>query len=668
MNIQQNKICKEYYQTRMKNASSLHHGLDRLFYSAYGSLGRYIRSEKALLKKAMIIYDASEKLRGMTDNDLRNKLESFRFSLRCSRQNAYEIQYNALAYLVEAADRCLGLRPFPVQIMGSIALLQGFLAEMATGEGKSLTAALAATIAGWSGKPCHIITANDYLAARDSTIHTSFYNFCHLSVESVTGETSQQDRMYHYSKDIVYTTSKEILADFLRDRIKLGPCHHPGLRLIKSFKSYSNNHHGELVMRGLGTAIVDEADSVLIDEAVTPLIISKPLQNKGLSQAIKTAQKIITELEQGIHYTFETKNKEIRLTSKGKKIIKNESKQLPGIWQGSFRQEEIILLCLQAKEFFQRDRHYVIQEQKVVIVDEFTGRLMPNRKWSHGIHQAVESKEGLELTDPMVTLARLSFQRFFRFFPKLSGMTGTAKEATGEFWHIYKLPVISIPTNRPCIRKQLPDQVFSTLSTKISKVIQEIIKIHKSGRPVLVGTRNVETSEHLSQYLLKAGLDCQVINAVRHKEEAHIVGQAGKKGKITIATNMAGRGTDIKLGPGVEELGGLHVIATERHESARIDRQLFGRSARQGNAGSAQAFLCMEDELIQRFVPKFIQKGLDIPFVYTGEKTRIIGKILYNYSQKIAERLAYNQRRNVLQNDKLLSEALFFTGSDIQFK
>jgi len=667
MNIQQNTICKEYYQTSMKNASNLHQGLDRFVYGAYGSFCRYIRSEKALLKKAMIIVDASEKLRGMTDNELGNKFESFRSSLRCSKQNDYEIQYNALSYLVEAADRCLGLRPFPVQIMGSMALLHGFLAEMATGEGKSLTAALAATIAGWSGKPCHIITANDYLADRDSTIHTPFYNFCHLSVASVTGETSQQERLYRYSNDIVYTTSKEILADFLRDRIKLGACHHPGLRLIKAFKSNSTNHNDELVMRGLGTAIVDEADSVLIDEAVTPLIISKPVQNKGLSQAIKIAQRIITEIEQGIHYTFELKNKEIRLTSKGKKRIKNASKQFPGIWQGTFRQEEIILLCLQAKEFFQRDRHYVIQEKKVVIVDEFTGRLMPNRKWSHGIHQAVEAKEGLELTDPMVTLARLSFQRFFRFFPKLSGMTGTAKEATGEFWQIYKLPVISIPTNRPCIRKQLPDQIFSTTSAKISKVIQEIININQSGRPILVGTRNVETSELLSEYIRKTGLDCRIINAVRHKEEARIVSQAGEKGKITIATNMAGRGTDIKLGPGVEALGGLHVIATERHESARIDRQLFGRSARQGNAGSAQAFLCMEDELIRRFVPQFIQKGLNIPSVYTGQKIRFIGKILYSYSQKIAERQAYYKRRNVLKNDKWLSEALFFTGSDIQF-
>ena len=667
MNPPASKICHEYYQTTIKDAPNLYQGMDSLMYSAYGLIHRYSLSGKGLLKKAVKIHQQAEVYKDLSNDALQQNLSELRSKIKCGGLNDPELHAKSLAFLTEAAHRSLGLRPFPVQIMGSLALLNGYLAEMATGEGKTISAALAAVIAGWEGNPCHVITGNDYLADRDAKELSPFFTFCLLNVGSVISNMPPQERQLQYAQDVVYTTSKEILADFLRDRIQLGKNHHPGLRLINSFKNLEKMPN-TLVMRGLGTAIIDEADSVLIDEAVTPLIISKPMQNEPLKEAVKIAQLILPEIVMGTHYILENKYKEIRLTSKGKELLKKTAKNFPGMWQGISRQEEIINLSLQAREFFHKDKHYVIEDGKVVIVDEFTGRLMPGRSWSHGLHQAVEAKENVEITDPMETLARLSFQRFFRFFPKLSGMTGTAKEATGEFWHIYKLPVISIPTNRPCIRKQLPDQVFSTLSTKISKVIQEIIKIHKSGRPVLVGTRNVETSEHLSQYLLKAGLDCQVINAVRHKEEAHIVGQAGKKGKITIATNMAGRGTDIKLGPGVEELGGLHVIATERHESARIDRQLFGRSARQGNAGSAQAFLCMEDELIQRFVPKFIQKGLDIPFVYTGEKTRIIGKILYNYSQKIAERLAYNQRRNVLQNDKLLSEALFFTGSDIQFK
>ncbi|MBF0452703.1 MAG: preprotein translocase subunit SecA [Candidatus Magnetomorum sp.] len=660
-----NKICQEYYQTNIRKVPPLYQGLDSLMYGAWGIFRRYVRSEKRMLQKAHHIHEHAQPLRDLSDSVLKDQLEKLRSQIRCCRQDDADLHAKALAHLTEAAYRSLGLRPFPVQIMGSLSLLNGFLAEMATGEGKTLTAALSAVIAGWKGKPCHIITGNDYLADRDSNELAPFYHYCHVDVGSVISTMSPQERQLNYAQNVVYTTSKEILADFLRDRLKLGSCHHPGLRLIKSFNSFQKKHSDDLVMRGLHTAIVDEADSVLIDEAVTPLIISRPMTNEPLKQAIQIAQIILPDILPNIHYKRIDKYKEIRLTDSGKKFLNNGKEKFPGIWRGQSRQEEIINLSLQAREWFHRDKHYVIQDNKVVIVDEFTGRLMPSRSWSHGLHQAVEAKEGVEITDPMETLARLSFQRFFRFFPKLSGMTGTAWEASGEFWQIYRLPVISIPTNRPCIRKQLPDQMFSSLEKKLKKIVKEIVRIHQTERPILVGTRNVEASEKLALLLNETGLDCQIINAVRHEAEAQIVAQAGGKNRITIATNMAGRGTDIKLGPDVTSLGGLHVIATERHESARIDRQLFGRCARQGNPGSAQAFISLEDDLIQRFVPQFIQKR--IRGTYTDIASRLMGRRLYGYAQKMAEKFAYQQRKSVLHSDKWLSQALSFTGSELDF-
>ena len=647
----------------MKKAPNLYQGLDSLMNDAVGTIKRYSRPAKALHKQAIRIYEEAEQLRSVSNSALQKKLEDFHILFRRSRKKSSDLIFNALMYLTESSHRCLGLRPFPVQIMGSLVIHNGYLAEMATGEGKTLTAALAAVIGGWSGKPCHIITVNDYLATRDSKILLDFYSFCHLSVGNVISTMSPQERRLNYAQDVVYTTSKEILADFLRDRLKLGTCSHPGLRLIKSLTSFQKKNNEELVMRGLGTAIVDEADSVLIDEAVTPLIISKPMENEPLKQAIINARLIIPDMVKDVHYVIDDRYKEIRLTDKGKKILNTISENLPDIWKGLSRQEEIINLLLQAKEFFHRDRHYVVQDEKVVIVDEFTGRLMPNRSWSHGLHQAVESKEGIELTDPMETLARLSFQRFFRFFPKLSGMSGTAKEASKEFWQIYRLMIIQIPTNRPCIRKQLPDIVFSTSKKKLKKIVNEIIRIHQMDRPILVGTRNVKASEELALSLEEVGLSCQIINAVRHEHEAKIVARAGEKGRITIATNMAGRGTDIKLEKGVAELGGLHVIATERHESGRIDRQLFGRCARQGEPGSSQAFISIEDELIQRFIKKSMLTG--IQKIYSNYYSNFIGKILYRYAQKMAEKMAYQQRKNVLRSDKWLSEALSFAGSEL---
>ena len=633
-------------------------------------MGRYhrrLRIGRTLMNEAEQVSDMARKLRHLSDRKLRMKLREMQIRFRRRKKGYLEILPDALAAIVEVAHRTLGLLPYPVQVMGAMALYNGNLVEMATGEGKSLTACLPAVMAGWTGRPCHIVTVNDYLADRDAVEMRPLYFFCGVSVGCVTSQMDPGQRRENYEKGVVYTTSKELLADFLRDRLMLGSFHHASRRLLRLLLQPRSTNLRGLVMRGLDTAIVDEADSVLIDEAVTPLIISRAQENRPLVEACETAYKIAGFLEPGSNYQKDFKYKEIKLTKEGLKKTEELSRSLPGIWRGTSRSVELIQQALTAKEFYNKDKQYVIQDGKVVIVDEFTGRLMPNRTWSHGLHQAVEAKEGLETTSPTETLARLSFQRFFRFFKKLSGMTGTAREAAGEFWHIYRLPVLSVPTNRPCIRTVLPDTVFANGERKWQAIVDEVLRWHQTRRPVLIGTRSVKASERLATMLAYKGLEFNILNAVRHREEARIVAAAGEQGRITIATNMAGRGTDIKLGRGVADMGGLHVIATERHESGRIDRQLFGRCARQGDPGSAQAFMCVDDELIQRFVPAPMRRRLaSVVEKNRPGATQLAEKVL-SYAQRAAQRLAFRQRRNVLQTDTWLEDALSFSGSSMKF-
>jgi len=644
----------------------MHEGLDAVL---NGLIGRYCRRStlaKALKKNAERISENAAELHNLSDRRLREKLEGMQLRFRRQEKEAEQILDDAFAALVEVAERTVGLRPYPVQVMGAKGLNQGYLVEMATGEGKSLTACLPAIIAAWGGRPFHIVTVNDYLADRDAAEMRSFYHFCGVSAGCVTSQQSPEERRNNYKKGVVYTTSKELLADFLRDRLQLGPLHHPSRRLIRQILQPRLRGLEGLVMRGLDTAIVDEADSVLIDEAVTPLIISRSQENKPLVEACRNAYQIANSLEPHVEYNADVKYREIRLTKEGMKKIEALVQTLPGIWRGSARREELVKQALTAREFYHLDKQYVVSDGKVTIVDEFTGRLMPNRTWSHGLHQAVETKEGLEGTNPTETLARLSFQRFFRFFRKLSGMTGTAREAASEFWQIYGLPVLPVPTNRPCIRKQIADSVFSSDEKKWQAITAQILEWHKTDRSILVGTRSVKASEKLAEVLNSHGLAFNLLNAVRHREEARIVAAAGEAGKITIATNMAGRGTDIKLGRGVAQLGGLHVIATEQHESGRIDRQLFGRSGRQGDAGSAQAFMSAEDELIQRFVPGPIRRRLAGAIEHRRPGANKLAKRVLLMAQREAQRLAFRQRRNVLKMDSWLEEALSFTGSSLR--
>lgn len=655
----------DYRRTDYRAPVAPKKSLDAAVNRLHGVYRRRPATFAALQRDAEAIDLATPEWMELSDGELRHRLLGLRDQFRRGGRALEEILVPAFAAVREAAHRQLGMRPFPVQLIGALALHRGYLAEMATGEGKTLTAGLAAVLAGWSRRPCHLITVNDYLVERDAGLLRPLYEFCGVRVGCVTAAMDPAERMKGYAADVTYVTSKELLADFLRDRLRLGPLRDPTRRLIRRLLTPHAGARDGLLTRGLHTAIVDEADSVLIDEAVTPLIISAPHENALLKEAGRIACEITRDFAAGEDYRVLLRYKEVELTSRGADKLEERAGRLPGLWRGYERRKELATQALVAREFFHRDRQYIIKDGKVVIVDEFTGRPMPQRTWREGMHQAIEAKEGLEISDPSETIARLSFQRFFRCFHRLSGMTGTAREASGEFWQVYGLPVVSIPTNRPCIREHWPDRVYVTEAEKWAAIAHEIERLHATGRPLLVGTRSVEASERLAGMLAEKRIECRVLNAVRLSEEASIIAMAGESGRITIATNMAGRGTDIKLGRGVAAMGGLHVIATERHESGRVDRQLFGRSARQGDPGSAQAFVSAEDEIIRRHLPGAIQAALRGALRRGLPRRHEIARGVFALAQWEAQRAAFKQRKSVLKNDVWLGEALSFAGAEM---
>jgi len=655
-----NSVTHDYRLSDFITPGKITSGLDALVDRAAGALKRR-RSVLGQLREDAEQVDAlADSFRTMSNEALRARLEECRQWFR--RDNGAEGKrlFEALAAIREAAERKLGLRPFVVQLMGALALRRGYLAEMATGEGKTLTASLAAVMVGWTRRPCHIVTVNDYLAERDAGWGKPLYDFCGVSVGFVTGQMAPADRLRGYDQDVTYTTSKEIVADFLRDRLRLGELHVPARRMIARLLQPAHAAQAGMVMRGLHTAIVDEADSVLIDEAVTPLIISTTREGEAMADAYRRAWEFAQTLEVGTDYSLDLRYREVEVLPTGKNKIEGYSTELPALWRGPARLTDLIKQALTAREFFLQGKQYVVQDKKVVIVDEFTGRMMPMRRWRDGLHQMIEAKEGVAVSPRDQTLARLSFQRFFRSFRRLSGMTGTAREAADEFWHIYRLPVIVIPTNRPCIRKELPDRVFADWSSKWSALVEEIVRLHVEGRPVLVGTRSIATSEELAEKLTARGVAHSLLNASRHREEARIISEAGQGGRITIATNMAGRGTDIKLGAGIAAMGGLHVLATERHESHRIDRQLYGRAARQGDSGSAQAFVSLEDELVKRFVPGLARRQVESLVRHGQAPAAKLASVTFGLAQFRAQRMSFRQRRSVLKYDTWLAESLSF--------
>ncbi len=639
--------------------------LDALWHKATGLFYKYRRhtSYYLALAEKVIAQDAS--VSALTEAKLRGEIDDLRNIFHCGRQTQ-EQTIRAAALIREASSRIRGQKHYPVQITAALALLDGYIAEMATGEGKSLMATIPAILFGWRGQGCHVMTVNDYLAARDAEEMQKLYAFCGLSCASVTGELKPDARRSAYQADITYSTNKETCADFLRDRLALG--HNPGLAPSLLRQIAGNRQPSQIVMRGLHYAIIDEADSVLIDEAVTPLIISGDGNNPVQKEVFEKAAEIAREMEIDRDFKLNLQYREIVLTPAGEDRIDELCKNLGGVWHGQRRRREFIQQALTARTLFLKDKHYVViphgekQEIKVVIVDEFTGRLMPDRTWRDGLHQAIEAKERITVNPPKDTFARLSFQRFFRHYHHLCGMTGTAAEASGEFWNIYRAPTLKIPTHRPCIRRQLPEKIFLTDEEKWQAVLTTIQQLHATGRPVLIGTRSVGQSQIISGMLKDINLPHQVLNAVYHAQEAQIVAQAGQPGQITVATNMAGRGTDIKLGRGVSELGGLHVIAVERNELKRVDRQLFGRAGRQGDPGSAEVFTSLKDEILNRYIPRIFVRIARLTVSNRMPFAPRIVRMLCSVAQFRAKSMAQRQRADVARSDEWLDQSLSFSG------
>jgi preprotein translocase subunit SecA len=554
----------------------------------------------------------------------------------------------AMALTREAALRSVGLRPFHCQIVGALAMCEGLIAEMATGEGKTLTASLAASVWGWMGRPVHVITVNDYLVGRDAEEMSPVYKMLGLDVGHVIHETTPAERFDHYRRNVVYITSKELVADFLRDQITLGNLRSATQTAVGML--IAPMQQGRLLVPGLWRVLVDEADSLLIDEGVTPLIISNAPQEEGNAELYEHADVLAAALVPRVDFTIDWTTRQAELTATGQGRLDELSRDDGGFWQGKRRREELVTQALTARNCFVRDEQYLVTaEGKVQIIDEFTGRIMADRSWRHGLHQAIEVKEGVTVTADKENLARLSFQRFFRQYPIMAGMTGTAWESRDELWQIYHRPVLRVPTNKPCIRQHLPLRMFDNLEEKWEAVTKRVCELNEIGVPVLVGTRSVLASEEVSRRLGALGKPHRVLNATQTAQEASIVAEAGQAAKITVATNMAGRGTDIKLSRGVADLGGLHVIATEPHGSGRVDRQLFGRAARQGDPGSAQLFASSQDDLFVRHAPLLRRNW------------RSIGaKRLITIAQARAERMARFNRKQVLKNDDWMDQSLPF--------
>ena len=601
-----------------------------------------------------------QSLAGLTDKEIRAGIPDLRRRLY-SEGLEEALVARTFAIIREISERRLGMRPFDVQLLGGRVMLEGKIAEMETGEGKTLTATLPACTAALSGIPVHIVTVNDFLVMRDSAWMTPIYKFLGLTVGTITEGMSPDERRAAYACDITYGTNKQLVFDYLKDRLMLGrDAGHLQLQLEDLHAEHA--HASRLLLRGLCFVIVDEADSVLVDEARTPLIISNIGDSSQEEQVYSEAIAIARQMDTASDFSIRPREHDVELTGRGLRRATELAEPYGGVWMGPRRREELIRRALSALYLYQRDKQYLVRGGKVQIVDEYTGRIMADRSWERGLHQMIEAKEGCAITGQQETLARISYQRFFRRYLRVAGMTGTVREVAGELWAVYRLPVVTIPTNRPVQRHHLPDAVYVTAEEKWEAVVDALRQLQNEGRAVLVGTRSVSASEHLSELLSAAGLVHQVLNARQDQEEAEVIARAGERGRITVATNMAGRGTDIRLAPGLGDLGGLHVLATERHDARRIDRQLFGRCGRQGDPGSFQVIMSLEDEIFHEFFKGrtellrrlFPRSGTPLP--------DWLGKLLVKLAQGIAERHHGQIRRELLRIDDQLSDLLAFTG------
>ena len=606
---------------------------------------RVLKKVKPIVKEILRLGSAMQQ---MSDEELKGQTEKFRQWIRDGKPVA-KILPEAFAVVREASFRTLGMKQYPVQLLSGLMLYNGCISEQKTGEGKTLVCAAPAYLSALSGKPVHVVTVNDYLAKRDADEIGQIHRFLGLTVGCILGEMSQEERRAAYACDITYATNHELGFDYLRDNMAMD--------------------ESETVMRGLGYAIIDEADSVLIDEARTPLIISG--QGGKSTKMYEICDVLAGQLERGTQtefsatkifdademketgdYAVDEKEKNIVLTANGIRKVEQFFHIDDLSDPKNLTIHHHVILALRAKELMKRDKDYMVKDGAVQIVDEFTGRVMPDRRYSDGLHQAIEAKEGVQVMEENRTYATITFQNFFNKYEKKSGMTGTAMTEKKEFRDIYGMDVIAIPTNRPVIRVDHEDAVYKTMDEKYRAIIHKIKEVHAKGQPVLVGTTDIKTSEILSAMLKKEGLKHEVLNAKNHELEAEIIAQAGKHGAVTLATNMAGRGTDIKLDDEARAAGGLYVIGTQRHESRRIDNQLSGRSGRQGDPGESKFYISLEDRLMGIFAGKNMMDLFNSMDIEKDEEigSPLLSKAITNAQKKI-ESLNFASREQLLKYD-----------------
>jgi preprotein translocase subunit SecA len=589
---------------------------------------------KRLQPQVEAINSLEPEIKKLSDQEMQEKIKDWRGQIEAGK-DLDSLLPEVFALVREASVRTLGLRHFDEQLIGGIVLHKGMIAEMKTGEGKTLVATLPVVLNALTGKGVHVITVNDYLAARDAEWMGQVYKFLGLSVGVITNEMNDEQRREGYAADITYGTNNEFGFDYLRDNMKF--------------------YADQLAQRELNYAIVDEVDSILIDEARTPLIISGPSdENTSMYSRI---DRIIPSLEKEQDFTIDEKAKSVALTDEGvqkcEDILNIDNLFDPK----NISYQHHVLQALKAHYLFTRDKDYIVKDGQVIIVDEFTGRLMPGRRFSEGLHQALEAKENVKVESENQTLASITFQNYFRMYDKLAGMTGTADTEAVEFKQIYNLDVAVIPTHEPMVRKDFPDVVYRTQEEKFQAIAEDLKDLYQKGQPVLVGTTSIENSEHLSNKLKKMRVPHEVLNAKHHEREAQIVAEAGEKGRVTIATNMAGRGTDIVLGDGVRELGGLHILGTERHESRRIDNQLRGRSGRQGDPGSSRFYLALDDDLLRLFGSERISGLMDKMGMEEGQaiENNMISRAIEN-AQRRVEGHNFEIRKQLLEYDDVMNQ------------
>ena len=603
-----------------------------IFKKIFGSKNdRYLRRLRPIVAR---INALEPQMQELADEDFAQRMAEYRQQVQAGERTLDDLLPEVFALVREASRRVMGMRHYDVQLVGGIVLHRGKIAEMKTGEGKTLVATLPVALNALSGKGVHVVTVNDYLATRDAQWMGKLYNFLGLSVGVIVNGLDDQARKEAYGADITYGTNNEFGFDYLRDNMKF--------------------YATQLVQRGHNFAIVDEVDSILIDEARTPLIISGASdESVGMYRAM---DQIVRQLGPE-DYTVDEKARTAMLSEEGvahcEALLHVDNLFDPA----NITQQHCILQALKAHHVFKRDVDYIVQNDKVVIVDEFTGRLMDGRRYSDGLHQALEAKENVTIAAENQTLASITFQNYFRMYDKLAGMTGTADTEAVEFHQIYNLEVVSIPPNKPMQRKDYPDLIYRTRKEKYDAIIEAIRELYEKGQPVLVGTISIETSEMLSQRLKKLNIPHSVLNAKQHAREAEIVAQAGQKGHVTIATNMAGRGTDIVLGEGVLELGGLHILGTERHESRRIDNQLRGRSGRQGDPGSSRFYLSLEDDLMRLFGSDRISGLMEKLGLKDGEaiENTMVTRAVES-AQKRVEAHHFEIRKTLLDYDNVMNQ------------